>query len=94
MNEILLNEARTLVAGFIKNRRQELGLSHQKLADMCGCSEMTIIRMEQAKFWPNMKQFITVCHALNLYFFVEEKEGNGNYAKTMRTRWTRKSDAN
>jgi hypothetical protein len=41
-----------------------------------------------------MKQFVVICHALDLYFFVEEKEGSGPYAKTMRKRWQRKSDKN
>jgi DNA-binding XRE family transcriptional regulator len=94
MNNILLNQARELIAGFLVNRRKELGMTQQDLADATGLGIQTIKRMEDAKFWPNLKQFLIVCHALNAYFFVEEKEGNGDYAKMMRERWTRKGDSN
>ncbi len=76
MNNILLNQARELIAGFLVNRRKELGMTQQDLADATGLGIQTIKRMEDAKFWPNLKQFLIVCHALNAYFFVEEKEGN------------------
>lgn len=94
MNEQVLHEARELIAGFISTRRKELGVSQAELAERTGLGIATIKRMEDAKFWPNMKQFMILCHALDLYFFVEEKEGNGPYAKTMRERWSRKADKN
>ena len=94
MHEQLLNQARELIAGFLVNRRKEVGMTQQDLADATGLGIQTIKRMEDAKFWPNMKQFLIVCHALNAYFFVEEKEGKGDYAKMMRERWTRKGDVN
>ena len=94
MNEQVLHEARELIAGFISTRRKELGVSQAELAERTGLGIATIKRMEDAKFWPNMKQFMILCHALDLYFFVEEKEGNGPYAKTMRGRWSGKADKN
>ena len=94
MNEQVLHEARDLIAGFISSRRREKGLSQAALANMTGFGIQTIKRLEDAKFWPNMKQFMVICHALDLYFFVEEKEGSGSYAKTMRERWQRKLDTN
>jgi transcriptional regulator with XRE-family HTH domain len=94
MNPELLHQARELIAGFISTRRREKGLSQAALADKAGFGIATIKRLEDAKFWPNMKQFVVICHALDLYFFVEEKEGSGPYAKTMRKRWQRKSDKN
>jgi len=94
MNTEILETSRNLIAGFLVSRRKELGMTQQDLADATGLGIQTIKRMEDAKFWPNLKQFLIVCHALNAYFFVEEKEGKGDYAKMMRERWTRKGDAN
>ena len=46
MNESVLNEARNLIAGFLKNRRLELGLSQYDLAERTGLARKTIIAME------------------------------------------------
>lgn len=66
MNEQTLNEARTLIAGFLKKRRLELGLSQQKLADMTGIARATINRMELGYFWLNMRQYVILRKALDL----------------------------
>ena len=94
MNEQLLDEARKLIVGFFVNRRKELGLTQQDVADKAGLSLRTVKGFELMQFWPGLKQYLSLCHALDLYFFVEEKEGSGPYAKTMRERWQRKSDKN
>lgn len=90
MNEKNLFECRSLIAGFISSRRHEMGITQQKLSEATGLGIQTIKRMEDAKFWPNLKQFLIVCNALDMYFFVEEKDGNSAYTKTMRDRWSRK----
>ena len=92
MHDKLLVEARELIAGFISSRRRELGISQAELAERTQLGIATIKRMEDAKFWPNMKQFMIICHALDLYFFVEEKEGKKDLAKMMREKWTRSGD--
>ena len=94
MNPEVLHQARELIAGFISARRRELGISQAELAHRTGLGIATIKRMEDAKFWPGLKQLLIICHALDLYFFVEEKEGSGPYAKTMRDRWSRKNEKN
>jgi transcriptional regulator with XRE-family HTH domain len=94
MNPEVLHQARELIAGFISSRRKELGISQKELADRTGLGLATIQRMEDAKFWPGLKQLLIICHALDLYFFAEEKEGKGPYATEMRKRWQRKSDTN
>jgi transcriptional regulator with XRE-family HTH domain len=66
MNEKVLNEARDLIAGFLKNRRIELGLSQQALANKTGLARKTINAMEQGKFWLGMKQYLLICEALNI----------------------------
>lgn len=94
MNEKVLLAAREMIASRMAERRREKGISQAELAEMTELGIQTIKRMEDAKFWPGLKQFLIICHALDLYFFVEEKEGNGPYAKTMRERWSRKNDKN
>lgn len=66
MNEEILIEARKQIAGFLKQRREELGISQDKLAGLTGLNRSTIKRIEGAKFWPGMKQYLTICLALQL----------------------------
>ena len=56
MNEQILLEARNLISGFLKNRRNELSMSQDKLAELSGMGIATIRRFESGKFWLNLKQ--------------------------------------
>ena len=66
-NENVLNEARTIISGFLKNTRIGLKLSQQDLADRAGMARETINRMEAGKFWLGMKQYLQICEALHLF---------------------------
>jgi len=66
MNEKKLNESREKIAAFIKNRRNELGISQAALAEETGMGIATIKRFESGKFWLNMKQYILLRDALKL----------------------------
>lgn len=94
MNEKVLEGAREMIAGFLKNRRNELGITQAQLADMTGMGIATIKRMEDAKFWPGLKQFLILTHHLDCFFFIEENDGESDTAKLMRDRWKRKGDSN
>lgn len=92
MNEKVLIAARDMISGFLKNRREELGMTQQELADSSGMGIATIKRFESGKFWLNLKQYLILCHHLKCYPFVSEMEGDDEFAKMMRERWIRKND--
>lgn len=92
MNEKVLLEARNLISGFLKNRREELGITQQQLADMSGMGIATIKRFESGKFWLNLKQYLILCHHLKCYPFVEEVESTKELATMMRNRWKRPNE--
>lgn len=93
MNENVLNEARNLIAGFLKNRRLELGLSQYDLAERTGLARKTIIAMEQGRFWLGMKQYLIICEALHLFPAIAEMEAQDNIAEALRSNWTAKPKA-
>lgn len=84
MQEKILLEARSLISGFLKNRREELGMSQQALADLSGMGIATIKRFESGKFWLNLKQYLMLCHFLKCYPFLMETESDHPLAKDMR----------
>jgi transcriptional regulator with XRE-family HTH domain len=72
MTEQTLNEARKIIAGFLKNRRIELGMTQEQLADRTGMARETINRMERGLFWLGMKQYLLICEALCLFPAIAE----------------------
>lgn len=87
MNENVINESRKLIAGFLKERRKELGLTQEDLAGKIGVKRQTIQRIEDAKFFPSMALFLEMTHHLQCYFFLETKESSSEAATAMRERW-------
>lgn len=92
MNDLALNEARKLIAGFIKDRRQSLGRTPEDVAESIGIPIGELRRFEEGRGWIGMKALLKLCHNLDLLFFVEEKEGGSDMADVMRRRWTRPGD--
>ena len=63
MNEKVLEEARQIMAVFLKKRRLELGYSQAYVSERTGLAVRTIIRAEQGQFWLGMKQYLLFCEA-------------------------------
>ncbi len=66
MTENTLAITRNLIAAFLKERRIELKLSQQELADRTQLARKTINSMEAGKFWLGMKQYLLICEALEI----------------------------
>lgn len=60
-----IEEAAAIVASLIR-RRQELGLSQRALAERCGISQSSVVRMETMKTRPKLDTLIKITQALNL----------------------------
>lgn len=84
MNEKVLLEARLLISGFLKNRRIELEMTQDTLAELSGMGVATIRRFESGKFWLNLKQYLILCHHLKCYPFLAESDSEHPLAKDMR----------
>lgn len=93
MNEKVLEEARQLMAGFLKNRRIELKLSQQEVAARAGVARKTINAMEAGLFWLGMKQYLQICEALHIFPAVSEMEADDEIANELRKNWTTKPKA-
>lgn len=94
MNEQILQEARNLISGFLKNRRVELNMTQDELAALSGMGIATIRRFESGKFWLNLKQYLILCHHLQCFPFLGTLDGTDEFSTMMRERWQRKADTN
>jgi transcriptional regulator with XRE-family HTH domain len=86
-NEKTLKEARKIIAGFLKQRRVELGYSQAYIAEQTGLGLRTIVRAEQADFWLGLKQYLLICEALHLFPSIAEMESNTEIAEALRQNW-------
>lgn len=93
MNEKTLNEARAIISGFLKNRRNELGITQQELAEKTGLGSATIKRAENGEFWLGLKQYLIICEALHLFPLLATMEEDSDIAKALRSNWTAKPKA-
>ena len=82
-----MNEARLKIAGFLKTRRLELGLTQKEVAERTGMARETINRMEQGFFWLGMKQFLLICEALHLVPDITEIRSSEDIAGRILKAW-------
>ncbi|CAN5774566.1 hypothetical protein BH10BAC2_BH10BAC2_39850 [soil metagenome] len=87
MTEKELDESRKLIATFFKQRREELNMTQEELAEKTGVGLSTIKRFESAKFWPVLKHFLIFCEALNLSPAAIPFDISTNFIKEMRDYW-------
>lgn len=92
MSDKVLLEARGLISGFLRQRREELGMTQQELADLADMGIATVKRFESGRFWLNLKQYLILCHHLKCYPFLGTYEGKDEFSKMMRDRWKRPAD--
>jgi transcriptional regulator with XRE-family HTH domain len=74
MEDEQLQNARILIAGRLRLARKESGLTFEQLAELSGLGINTVKRMEDARFWPNMRVFLAVCDVLGLTIDLKEKQ--------------------
>ncbi len=86
INERVLITAREITAGFLTDRRKELGLTQVQVAEKSGLSLATIKRAEKAKFFLNTKQLWSICIALDLLFLLEPKDSGSDMAQILKYR--------
>lgn len=69
LTTIELTEARKKLAGFLKQKRKEKGLSSQELAERLGILQPSLSRIESGKFWISTKLLLQFCKELDIKLF-------------------------
>jgi len=86
------SEGRNLIAAFLKNRREELNMSCEELADKIGLTRSTVWRIEEGRYSPSIDVFLSITQALDCYFFIESKDSPTDNAAMMRDKWGKRND--
>ncbi len=73
-----LNTTWEQISGLLAARRRELGITQEELAAATGMGVATIKRFESGKFWIGLKQFIVLCHHLQLQAKIKGTNDTGH----------------
>ncbi len=87
MNKQAAQEARKLIASHLKQRRLELKITQDELAEKMGIKKSYLSRLENGLHHPSLDLFLMWTSNLNTYFFIEAKDAPTDNAQIMRERW-------
>jgi len=85
-------EVRKIIGSWIKEMREEKGLSQQDLADKMGMSRSTISKVEDGKWNYGIDTITLFAVHLDFFQFFIPKNSNDELAVSMRERWKRIND--
>ena len=72
----VLTEARRQIGLLLRNLRNERKIGTKKLSEMTGMSETQILDIELNRRNYTIDNFLKYIQALDMYFFLSEKEGH------------------
>ncbi len=76
INQEVLTEARKQIGLLLRNLRTERKIGTKKLSEMTGMTETQILDIELNRRNFSIDNFLKYIQALDMYFFLSEKEGH------------------
>lgn len=71
---MLLEEKKSKIAHLIQSARVQKGWSQTEVGERVGMSQNTIARIENGRFFPEMKSFILILECLDLKIKIGDEE--------------------
>ena len=69
LTEQQLTEARTKLAGFLKQKRKEKNITSQQMAERLDILQPSLSRIESGRFWISTKLLLQFCKELDIKLF-------------------------
>jgi len=92
VNPEYLIEVRKIIGDWLKDMREQKGLSQQELADKMGIDQGTIAKIENGRWNFGIDTITMFAIHLDFFQFFIPKDSKGDLAKTMRERWKRENE--
>jgi len=87
-----LLEVRKLIGSWLKDMRENKGLTQDDLAEKMGLERSTIAKIENGKWNFGIDTVTMFAIHLDFYQFFIPKDSKGDLATTMRDRWKRENE--
>ena len=94
VNEKVLHEARKLIGSWLRDCREEKGLTQIELGKMMELNQATIAKIENGKWSFSVDMLTRFCVALDVYLFLLPKDSDDPLADEMRNRWGQNKNLN
>jgi transcriptional regulator with XRE-family HTH domain len=89
-SEIL--EARKIIGSWLKQMREDKGLTQEQVADKLGVGKQTVSKIEAGRWSFSIDYINRFAQALDFYVFFIPKDSKDPLAETMRNRWGEMQD--
>jgi len=86
-------EARKMLCHYLGDVARQKGLSTYKIAEITGFKQQNVHRMLSGKYAPTLDNFIKLADAIDVYFFIIDKNSDDDLAELMKNRWRRPGEA-
>jgi transcriptional regulator with XRE-family HTH domain len=80
-------EARKFLCRYLADEAKEKGITHQAIADRTGFAKNNVTRMLSGRYSPSLDNFIKLADAIGVYFFIIDKDAEGDLVDMMKKRW-------
>lgn len=94
MNDEKYREARKILIKYVFDTAKAKGITHEMIAEKTGWHRSNVTRMAAGHYSPSLDNFLKFAECAGVYFFLEDKDGDGEMTKIMRDRHKRPADEN
>lgn len=92
VNQEYLQEVRKIIGDWLRDMREQKGLTQDELADKMGIERSTIAKIENGKWNFGIDTVTMFAVHLDFYQFFIPKDSNDDLTMSMRDRWKRAQD--
>lgn len=93
INEQKFREARKMLMEYLRATALEKGITHAQIAEKTGFSPNNVSRMLMGHYAPSLDNFLRLAEAINIYFFIIDKDEDDELVQIMKNRWGRVSES-
>jgi len=87
INEEKYVEARKMLMEYLRATAHEKGITQEEIASKTGFSRANVSRMLAGKYSPSLDNFMKLSEAVNVYFFIIDKDEDDELVQIMKKRW-------
>lgn len=94
VNPEYLLEVRKIIGKWLREIREEKGMTQEQLGQKIGVDRSTVNKIENGKWSFSIDMLTRFCVALETHFFLSTNDSNTEVAQMMRKRWERGGQQN
>ena len=87
MNSEKYKTARLMLCQYLSDVASQKNITQQQIAEKTGFTRSNVCRMLSGRYSPSIDNFIKLTEAIDVYFFIIDKDADDELVETMKNRW-------